>query len=107
MSRPSGCFFLVLIPWTSVFGVFVRIDVVCLLISPREDFSISVRDLLAELSRVAGKTVEPLYAAPRKGDVQHSLADVGRAKSVIGFCPTVGFAEGIHRTYDWYRSQYS
>ncbi len=69
--------------------------------------SISVRDLLAELSRVAGKTVEPLYAAPRKGDVQHSLADVGRAKSVIGFGPTVGFAEGIQRTYDWYRSQYS
>jgi UDP-glucose 4-epimerase len=69
--------------------------------------SITVRDLLAELSRVAGKSVQPLYAAARKGDVRHSLADVGRAKSIIGFCPSVGFAEGIQRTYDWYRSQYS
>lgn len=69
--------------------------------------SCSIRDLLAELCRVAGRSVEPLYAPERKGDVRHSLADVARAKSVIGFCPTVGFAEGIRRTYDWYRSQYS
>lgn len=69
--------------------------------------SCSVNQLLAELCRVAGRTVEPLYAPGRKGDVRHSLADVGRAKSIIGFRPSVGFAEGIQRTYDWYRSQYS
>lgn len=67
----------------------------------------TIRDLLDELCRVAGRSVEPLYAAARNGDVRHSLADVARAKSVIGFCPEVGFAEGIRRTYDWYRSQYS
>ena len=67
----------------------------------------TIRDLLAELCRTAGRSVEPLYAPARKGDVRHSLADVARAKSVIGFCPEVGFAEGIRRTYDWYRSQYS
>ena len=69
--------------------------------------SCTVRDLLAEICRVAGRTVEPSYAPVRKGDVRHSLADIGRAKSVIGFRPGVGFAEGIRRTYDWYRSQYS
>lgn len=67
----------------------------------------TVLDLLTEICRVAGRTVEPLYAPVRKGDVRHSLADIGRAKSVIGFQPSVGFAEGIRRTYDWYRSQYS
>ena len=69
--------------------------------------SCSVNQLLAELCRVAGRNVEPLYAPVRKGDVRHSLADVGRAKSILGFRPSVGFAEGIQRTYDWYRSKYS
>ncbi len=69
--------------------------------------SCTVRDLLAEICRVAGRSVEPSYAPGRKGDVRHSLADIGRAKSVLGFCPRIGFAEGIRRTYDWYRSQYS
>ncbi|MGE3175625.1 MAG: NAD-dependent epimerase/dehydratase family protein [Planctomycetota bacterium] len=69
--------------------------------------SCTVTELLQELCRVAGRTVEPVYAPPRAGDVRHSLADVTRAKSVLGFAPKVGFAEGIQRTFDWYRSQYS
>jgi UDP-glucose 4-epimerase len=69
--------------------------------------SCTVLDLLQQLCRVAGRTVEPLYAPPRPGDVRHSLADTSRAKALLGFAPTVGFAEGIRRTYDWYRSQRS
>jgi UDP-glucose 4-epimerase len=44
-------------------------------------------------------------AAPRTGDVRHSLADVTRAKERFGFAPTVGFAEGLARTFAWYRAQ--
>ena len=69
--------------------------------------SCTVRDLLDQLARVAGRTVQPLYAPPRPGDVRHSLADVTRAKSILAFSPAVGFAEGLKRTFDWYRSQYS
>lgn len=69
--------------------------------------SCTVRELLEQLGRVAGRTVQPVYAPPRAGDVSHSLADVTRAKTVLGFSPTVGFAEGLKRTFDWYRSQYS
>jgi len=43
----------------------------------------------------------------RPGDVRHSLADVARAKSLLGFHPKVGFAEGLSRTYSWYRSQHA
>ena len=46
-------------------------------------------------------------APPRAGDVRHSLADVARATSLLGFRPRVGFAEGLQRTYAWYRSQYA
>jgi UDP-glucose 4-epimerase len=69
--------------------------------------SCTVRDLLAQLCRIAGRTVEPVYAPARAGDVRHSLAAVDRAKTLLSFSPTVGFAEGLRRTFDWYRSLYS
>jgi UDP-glucose 4-epimerase len=65
----------------------------------------TVLDLLAQLCAVAGRKVEPVFAPPRPGDVRHSLADVARATSLLGFRPRVGFAEGLKRTYAWYRSQ--
>jgi len=48
---------------------------------------------------------DPVMAPPRAGDVRHSLADVSRAKQRFGFAPTIGFAEGLRRTFAWYRTQ--
>jgi UDP-glucose 4-epimerase len=48
---------------------------------------------------------DPMRLPPRVGDVRHSLADVTRAKEQFGFAPTVGFAEGLARTFAWYRTQ--
>ena len=49
----------------------------------------------------------PVHAQPRTGDVRHSLADVSRAASRFGFAPRIGFAEGLRRTFDWYRRQFA
>jgi UDP-glucose 4-epimerase len=68
--------------------------------------SCTVKGLLDQICSVAGRTVEPVYGPPRSGDVRSSLADTARAKSLFGFGPKIGFAEGIRRTYEWYRSQY-
>ncbi len=46
---------------------------------------------------------EPVFAPARAGDVRHSLADTTRAKQQFGFAPRIGFAEGLQRTFDWYR----
>lgn len=48
---------------------------------------------------------DPVMAPPRTGDVRHSLADISRAKERFGFAPSVGFAEGLSRTFAWYREQ--
>ncbi|HEX5053164.1 MAG TPA: NAD-dependent epimerase/dehydratase family protein [Planctomycetota bacterium] len=71
----------------------------------------TVRELYDRLAATAKQRLglsqvpEPVHAPPRKGDVRHSLADVSRAKRLFGFAPRVGFAEGLVRTFDWYRSQ--
>jgi nucleoside-diphosphate-sugar epimerase len=44
------------------------------------------------------------YAAERKGDIKHSLADISRAQQKLGYQPLVNFEEGLRRTVDWYRN---
>jgi UDP-glucose 4-epimerase len=47
------------------------------------------------------------YAAERKGDIKHSLADISRAQQKLGYQPLVNFEEGLRRTVDWYRASES
>ena len=67
----------------------------------------SVRDLLAELIECSGLEVEPTFGPPRTGDIKRSMADITRARELLGFEPQVSFADGLKRTFDWYRSTYS
>lgn len=68
--------------------------------------SYSLLDLLDALQTYAGVEVDPEFAPPRAGDVQHSKADVTKARELLDFSAQVPFSEGLKRTYDWYRSQY-
>jgi len=53
---------------------------------------------------LTGYKGKPAYADPRAGDIRHSLADIRVARELLGYAPTVDFAEGIRRTVEWYRS---
>lgn len=43
------------------------------------------------------------FAPAREGDIRHSLADVGRARWVLGWEARTSFDEGLAATLDWYR----
>lgn len=64
---------------------------------------------LLELARVIREKIgggkEPVHEPDRAGDVKHSLADITRAKELIGYEPKVKFAEGIERTIEFYRGR--
>jgi len=53
------------------------------------------------LGELTGSTVEPEYGPPRAGDVRHSLADIARARELLGYEPTVGLREGLAQTVAW------
>jgi UDP-glucose 4-epimerase len=55
------------------------------------------------LQQIIGFSGPAKYAAPRLGDVKHSLADITLAKKYMGYTPLVSFEEGLRRTVDWYR----
>jgi nucleoside-diphosphate-sugar epimerase len=48
---------------------------------------------------------QPKYEAERGGDIKHSLADISKAQSRLGYKPKVDFEEGLQRTVDWYRGR--
>jgi UDP-N-acetylglucosamine 4-epimerase len=45
---------------------------------------------------------QPNYQDFRPGDVRHSLADIGKAKRLLGYAPTHRMAEGLEVAMNWY-----
>ena len=44
----------------------------------------------------------PEHADFRKGDVRHSLADIGKAQQLLGYAPTHSVRDGMVEAIDWY-----
>jgi UDP-glucose 4-epimerase len=66
--------------------------------------AVTVNTVVNVIRKLMGKeNIKPVYAPPRPGDIKHSLADITRAKEVIGYEPFISFEEGITKAIDWYR----
>ena len=64
---------------------------------------ITLNETFKVLCELTGFRGEPLYEAPRAGDIRDSLADIRLAGEVLGYRPLVTFKEGLRRTVEWYR----
>lgn len=67
----------------------------------------TLNEIIAIINENLGSNFAPDYRDRRPGDVMHSLADVSKARRVIGYEPKVLFAEGLQRTIGWYKEQRS
>jgi len=65
----------------------------------------SLADVMAALSAFAGRELTVDYRPPRPGDILHSHADVSAAARELSWRPSVPFAEGLRRTFEWYRQR--
>jgi nucleoside-diphosphate-sugar epimerase len=64
----------------------------------------SLNELLAQLKRLTGRgDVVAEYREPRVGDVRHSLADITRARELLGYAPHVALEEGLEKTINWWK----
>lgn len=52
--------------------------------------------------RGAAATAEPVHRDFRAGDVRHSLADISRARDLLGYAPRYDVREGLRLAGDWY-----
>jgi nucleoside-diphosphate-sugar epimerase len=68
---------------------------------------ISVNELAKQMSHWLGREdLKPIYVPERAGDVKHSLADLTRARTILGYEPIVEFTKGLDSTMEWYRSKF-
>jgi UDP-glucose 4-epimerase len=63
--------------------------------------STSLNTLVATIANIIGVEPHPLYAAPRPGDIRHSLADISRARS-LGYSPDYDLEEALRETIRWF-----
>ncbi len=64
---------------------------------------VTLNRLVGEIRELLGCEAEPVYAAPRPGDVKHSLADLTAARHGLGYDPAVRLRDGIERTIKHFR----
>ncbi len=57
-------------------------------------------DLVPKISDIEFK-----YGPERKGDVRHSLAEISKARKLLGYAPEVYFKEGLRKTVEWFYDQ--
>jgi UDP-glucose 4-epimerase len=62
---------------------------------------VSLNALLAEVQRMLGTALAPIFLPPRPGDIRDSQADITKASRLLGYTPSVPFAEGLRRTVEW------
>lgn len=65
--------------------------------------AMSLLGVLHTLGDITGKRIPPNHEPARAGDIKHSLADITKARTLLGYTGRVKFAEGLERTVAWYR----
>ena len=63
----------------------------------------TLNELFDILKEISGKSINPVHGPERSGDIKHSLADVSKAKRLLGYDPITSPAEGLRKTFDWYK----
>lgn len=66
----------------------------------------TLNELWNEINTLAGTDLSPTYGPERKGDVKHSLANIGKAKELIGYKPHFSVMEGLKLAIEWYKKQF-
>src|SRR5712692_9128997 len=62
---------------------------------------VTINQLFQLVRQITGREdVEPEYQEARTGDILHSLANIGRARELLGYVPTVDLARGLQATVE-------
>lgn len=68
---------------------------------------VTVNQLATTMASLMGRPeLTPEHREERAGDVKHSLADLGKAKQLLGYEPLIGFERGLEPTVDWCRANF-
>ncbi|MGH2717572.1 MAG: NAD-dependent epimerase/dehydratase family protein [Actinomycetota bacterium] len=62
----------------------------------------TVNETLAEISQAMGVWIEPVRTPKRQGDVRSTLADITRARELLGWEPQAEWSDAVAATVRWF-----
>ncbi|SDZ89031.1 SDR family oxidoreductase [Selenomonas ruminantium] len=62
-----------------------------------------LNDIYRSLNIVLDVNIKPKYGPNRPGDIKHSLADISKAREMLGYEPEWSFELGIKAAIEWYK----
>lgn len=72
----------------------------------------TLNQLVAYLKEYLGESdpgiryIEPIYGPNRAGDIPHSLANIDKAKRLLGYNPLYNVRDGLKKAVKWYRERF-
>ena len=67
----------------------------------------TVNSVLAAVANTVGRPIDVERAPARTGEVRTSVADIDKARRVLGYEPAIGLDEGLRITYEHFRADES
>lgn len=61
----------------------------------------SINDLVNVLRHTTGRDFSVEYKPFRKGEVKHSVANIGKATQTFGYTPAIDLKAGLHKYWTW------
>jgi UDP-glucose 4-epimerase len=66
-----------------------------------------LKDLFPLFEEICKKNISIKWEENQKGDVPHTLADIQKAKTDLGFDPKIPIDEGLRQEWEWIKELYS
>lgn len=63
----------------------------------------SLTQLFEVMKKEAGSSLQPIHGPERAGDVKHSMADISKARQLLGYEVKLSVEEGLRLTFQWYK----
>ncbi len=65
---------------------------------------ITINEMWDVLRKLGNSELEAIHRDPRSGDVRDSLADISKARTLLGYDPKIQVREGLELAFDWYKN---
>ncbi len=65
----------------------------------------SLNEIVETLNGILGTNLKANYDEERMGDIRRSVADISKARKILGFKPKYSLKAGLKKTIEWYKSR--
>lgn len=66
----------------------------------------SLNELWKNINTITNTNIPAEYGPNRAGDIAHSLADITKARQLLGYTAAVKVKEGLEKSYNWYQKEF-